>query len=248
MIKTFGNSWKRVIAIILGVVFLATPGTIGFAAAASSLFSKNVVLSAEKFAQGCPSCKNDINSKAVEYAKNMGLSTELVAGDEAQRYLGLFQSQGLSNLGEKLSVYKVAKVKPNNYVYVSGAFKEPMNDTILYAAINGNTDEVLMLKTVKYDGGDSVSVKDFLNNGAITSVSFKEINKSNEHLKQSLDEFMKKNDPGSVTTLIDWYSWCCSFAGILACGTGCAVFFEFPPLYVACDSMCNYFWSTGLCS
>jgi hypothetical protein len=253
MINLFEKSWKKIITVIIAIAFLSTPGIVGFATAnASGLVSENVILAAQKVQQNCPSCKTLANSKAVEFAKkNMGLSANLISGDEEQQYLSRFKSyKGLDDLNDKLLVYKVVRVEPVNYIYVSGTFKQS-NDTFLYAVINGNTNEIAMLKTVKYDGVDTVNVTNYLHNGATASVTLEGISKSNEQQAQNMDGFM--NEYSSSTAIqqimpdVNWQKWCCSFAGLLACSLGCAVFIEVPPGEAACEMFCVYFWDNGLC-
>lgn len=253
MIKILGKSWQRIIAVMLTVVFLGTPGLIGFTAAnASGLVSENVVLAAQNFQQQCPTCKNIANSKAVEFAKTkMGLSVEVLSGSNVQHYLGLFKSfNGFNNLGNSLLVYKVVRVKPLNYVYISGTFKAPMNDTLIYAVINGNTDDIAVLKTVKYNDKDNMLITDYLNKGATTNLSLETIIQANEKRTQDMDEFMNRyNSEGAITpqSFEGWQKWVCSFAGLVACGTGCAVFIAVPGLPEVCWAACCYFWDNGLC-
>lgn len=255
MRKVLGKRWQRYVAALLTVIMLGTPAMTGYAAAnMSGLVSDDVVLSAEKLDQYCESCTS--NPKAVEYAKqNFGLSAEVITGEKEHDYLSLLKSiDGFSNLKEELSVVSVVKVKPINYVYISGAFNET-NDTLLYAVINGNNNEILMLNTVKYDGGDSVFVKEFSNEGTIkeSSISLAEIAQLKEEHNKEIDAFMNKYDSKFELAAINWEYWCCTFAGIIACRTGCAVFIGVNPIlgvsvYSICTTMCDVMWSGGLCS
>ncbi|MFW0968098.1 MAG: putative immunity/bacteriocin fusion bifunctional protein [Thermacetogeniaceae bacterium] len=250
MKKILRKRWRQVLTVMLTIVMLGTPAMTGYAAAnMSGLVSDKVVLSAEKLDQNCESCTS--NPKAVEYAKqNFGLSAEVITGEKEHNYLSLFKSfEGFSNLKEKLSVVRVVKVNPINYVYISGAFKEK-NDTLLYAVVNGNNNEILMLNTVKYDGSDSVFVKEFSNEGTIkeSSISLAEIAQANEENDQELAAFMEKYDSKITLAAINWEYWCCRYAGALACTMGCCVFWELPPVMYACRFMCGYLWKSGVCS
>lgn len=247
MKKILGKRWQQYVAALLTVIMLGTPAMAGFAAANMSDLVSDNTTSIEKINQDCESCANP---KVVEYAKqNFGLSAEVITGENEHDYLSLFKSiDGFSNLKEELSVVRVVKVKPINYVYISGAFKEA-DDTLLYAVINGNTNEIMMLNTVKYDGGDSVFVKEFSNEGTIkeSSIPLAEIAQVNEAHNKEIDAFMNKYDSEFELTAINWEKWCCKFAGLVACNLGCAVFVELPPVMRFCSVMCQELWGAGVC-
>ena len=239
-----GTRRQQLIAAVLTIVMLAIPAMTGYAAANVSGLVSNKA--ASTYCQSCTS-----NPEVVEYAKKyFGLSAEVITGEEEYNYLSLLKSiDGFSDLKERLSKYRVVKVNPINYVYISGAFKEA-NNTLLYAVINGNNNEILMLKTVKYDGSDSVFVKEFSNEGTIkeSSISLAEIAQANEENDQELAAFMEKYDSKITLAAINWEYWCCRYAGALACTMGCCVFWELPPVMYACRFMCGYLWKSGVCS
>jgi putative immunity protein/bacteriocin len=173
----------------------------------------------------------------------------VITGKEEQGYLGLLKSiKEFDNLKENLSVVRVVKIKPINYVYISGAFKET-NDTLLYAVINGNNNEILKLNTVKNNGGERVIVKEYQNDGIIkeNSISLAEIARANEQNNQELAAFMEKHDSKITMAAINWEYWCCRYAGALACTMGCMVFFELPPVFALCKFMCGQLWKSGVC-
>ena len=240
--------WERgrqqLIAAVLTIVMLAIPAMTGYAAANVSGLVSNKA--ASTYCQSCTS-----NPEVVEYAKKyFGLSAEVITGEEEYNYLSLLKSiDGFSDLKERLSKYRVVKVNPINYVYISGAFKEA-NNTLLYAVINGNNNEILMLKTVKYDGGDSVFVKDFLNDGVIkeNKISLAEMARAKEEHEKEINAFMNKYDSRIELSAINWEYWVCQFAGELACAMGCLVFTPNAVLIGICDRMCKFFWGNGLCS
>lgn len=253
MRKFLGKRWQRYVAALLTVIMLGTPAMTGYAAVNVSGLVPDNTTSVEKINQDCKSCTSP---KVVEYAKqNFGLSAEVITGEKEHDYLSLFKSiEGFNNLKEKLSVVRVVKVKPINYVYISGAFKET-NDTLLYAVVNGNSNEILMLNTIKYDGSDSVFVKEFSNEGTIkeSSISLAEIAQAKEEHNKEIDAFMDKYDSKFELSAINWEYWCCTFAGIIACRAGCAVFVGVNPIlgvsvYSICTTMCDVMWGGGICS
>jgi putative immunity protein/bacteriocin len=249
MIKILRKRWQQVVAAILTVIMLGIPAMTGFAAVnMSGLVPGKAAFSTEKPDQYCESCTAD--PKIVEYAKQMfGLSGEVITGKEEQGYLGLLKSiKEFDNLKEKLSVVRVVKIKPINYVYISGAFKET-NDTLLYAVINGNNNEILKLNTVKNNGGERVIVKEYQNDGIIkeNSISLAEIARANKQNNQELAAFMEKHDSKITMAAINWEYWCCRYAGALACTMGCMVFFELPPVFALCKFMCGQLWKSGVC-
>jgi len=234
---------------------LGLPGAVGFTTAnVSGLVSENVILASEKLQKGCASCKNK-NAKEIAFAENkLGLRAETLDGTAKQNYFNLLQSiQGFADLSKKLSVYKVVRVNPVNYIYISGTFQKPMDNTLLYAIINGKTGEIALLKTVQYNKDDTnVIAKDFLKDGITTKISLSEMAQKSEENKQLMDAFISANSNASteqiaVAAKAPSEHWICSFAGVIACVTGCAVFIAVPLAYTACEIACNYFWSNGLC-
>jgi hypothetical protein len=104
-----------------------------------------------------------------------------------------------------------------------------------------------MLKTVKYDGGDSVFVKDFLNDGVIkeNKISLAEMARAKEEHEKEINAFMNKYDSRIELSAINWEYWVCQFAGELACAMGCLVFTPNAVLIGICDRMCKFFWGNG---
>jgi hypothetical protein len=243
------TGYSLTIVTILALVLLLTPILTGFALANTQV--QNEVNST------CSACAN---KELVDFAKaKFGISANVLPDDIAQGYINTvkissaFINQQLA-FGDKV---KAIRVNPQDIVQVYGLARGSDN-TVIAAFLDAITGKLISVTTLTWDGlGDNnnvITTKHHQNGEkTVYNNTWKELKVNKANKIQKLKDYMSQNgglvastDPELVA--IDWQYWCCQFASVVACGSGCLVFVEIPPLMATCDLMCQQIWSANLCN
>lgn len=202
----------------------------------------------------CTHC-NTQNEQILSFAQEqMGLNAELLDTNAASPYIEVLSNfKGIKDFDTKSTILKVVKVTPLNFIYIT-AMNENNPNKVLFSVIDGeqNTISAVVLSDIAENGNIQISAYD--SNGTLktyqkTQAELDELVKQKEAVM--LEYINNQNSSDSLQPKIsipsNWLWWACQFGSWLACSTGCGMFIEIPPAYIACTAACRTAFTTLAC-
>jgi len=251
MLFTKNRRHSYSLLILFALVMLLTPILTGFALA-------NNQVQNEKTHQ-CSACDK---KEMVDFAKDkFGIKAEILSDSLTEKYIKTVEkSIAFKNQEFTFSDnVKAVQVKPLDIIQLFGPTKNNDN-TVISAFLDGATGKVISVTTMTWDGlkdDSNVNTVKYLENGNTEKYnnSWEELKIKSIEKEQKLKNYMSNGGSRVAATgtddfimvAIDWEYWACQFASVTACGLGCLVFVEIPPLMATCDLMCQQIWSANLC-
>ncbi len=211
------------------------------------------VFAEEPDKENCSRC-NTPNKQILKFVQEKGLEAELLNTEAADPYITiLHQFKGIKDFETKTTILKVVKVNPLNYVYIVG-MNQSDPDKVLYSVINAKQNVMMTLVLADIAENGDVQISEYDSNGTLKSYTKTqaELNELDNQKEAALLSYI--NDQKSPSTVqpnisipTNWEYWACQFASWVACNTGCAMFIEIPPAYIACVAACKIAFTTNIC-